>query len=538
MDLQNDTVNKEFGVSWIDCLNSNSCDIGQPLISHEVERYCYICGLKLRDISIEELKNYNFACRLCAKIAADSELNVSLPKELNIQQCPTCQKLKKPPYVHVEWESNEMMVLLLQRLKPFLSEYTVESSNFIYTECHSKRIQIKLRIKHKMNNSLSQHDILFKIMSEQCSPCQRRYTPHQYQAVVQIRLRSREKGAIASIFNKVVKQKAIENACGLMEQQYGFDVYFNSRSDAQTLVHAIEANHLVSTDLSKTLKSHNRQCNTYDYVFTFICTVANIKRRDIIIVEDDKRVFAVGLVQNIGLNLTVLSLPTMDVIKISGHSLMTKHKTHEIKSKSDTCHFMVVDIEEGGHMKLLRVKFSHATETYESLTDTLLSCRSPLCQHAVVGDVVIGYQLVDDCGNNIINETVELLGLKGISNMPDVLLLDTVKDTAFVNREDAFGRVEWKEYPKSVAMEDVQCQYDTDDGFELDVCSDQNAVVQISSQQQPHFGNLSKLIAEKPTDVSDICRFMSDLKSNIYDSKHDNSATTESLLHEFQKFGN
>jgi len=214
---------------------------------------------------------------------------------------------------------------------------------------------------------------------------------------------------------------------------------------------------------------------------------------------------------------------------------MNKNKTHLIKSKSDLSYFMVVDMEEGGHMKLLRVKYSNESQTYEGTDDSLFSCRSPLCQHVVVGDIVVGYQLRDDCGNNVIYESLSLLDLKAPLDMPDVLLVDSVKDSAFQNRQHSVGKVEWKNEIKATPMGIVHANDDTDDEIDQETIGSSFAVAGCESDRLSFIRRLAQLHHDDRSDIADMCKSMEELSSRRYSQDHKDGDSAESLLQEFQK---
>lgn len=436
-------LNEIFGISWIDNLNAESSSENSTR-QHNMDnrRICYICAVPIDHLDISILKQNNFACELCCKAELSTTPTLQLPKELTISQCPTCQRYQKPPYVFAEWESKEMLYVLLNRIKIFVGKNKIESADFIYSEPHSKKLKLRLTIQDSVSGATGINVVDFKIGSLQCSQCQRAYTPHQYHAVVQVRLKTRDKSAITSIFNDLMTQKTVEKAIGAMEQNYGFDLYFRSRSDAMAVVHTVEATHVVKTDQSKTLKSHNSQNNTYDYIFTFGCTILNVKKYDVTLIYEDNKIIGVGLIDKIGINIHMLSLPRFEKIKLSGHSA-ANYNILEICNKMDATKFMVIDVEEEGHLKLMNVKYNEATLEYDVHDAQILCARSPLCEHLIAGDIVAGYRLLADNGVNRINECLLAQNFKEIAGLPDVLIYKTVKDHNFTNRERTEEKVLW-----------------------------------------------------------------------------------------------
>ena len=86
--------------------------------------------------------------------------------------CRGCGRYQRPPYVHVELESREMLALCLQKIKGLNKEVKLVDASFIWTEPHSKRIKVKLTIqKEVFHGAILQQQFVveFVIQNQQCT---------------------------------------------------------------------------------------------------------------------------------------------------------------------------------------------------------------------------------------------------------------------------------------------------------------------------------------------------------------------------------
>lgn len=141
--------------------------------------------------------------------------------------CRGCNRYQRPPWVALEWESRELLALCLKKIKGLNKEVKVRSNisgfmfrsfsfalcqlvdaGFVYTEPHSRRIKVKLTIQKEVSRSLpcfTQSSCLlfiqvmgglilqqvfiveFLLANQQCTDCQKSYTEHTWNTVVQVR---------------------------------------------------------------------------------------------------------------------------------------------------------------------------------------------------------------------------------------------------------------------------------------------------------------------------------------------------------------
>lgn len=84
-------------------------------------------------------------------IRNEVDITEGIPKNSVLHFCRNCDRYLQPPkhWVLCSLESRELLALCLKKLKG-LKEVRLISSNFIWTEPHSKRIKIKLHIQKEV----------------------------------------------------------------------------------------------------------------------------------------------------------------------------------------------------------------------------------------------------------------------------------------------------------------------------------------------------------------------------------------------------
>ena len=66
--------------------------------------------------------------------------------------CKGCERYHQPPaaWIACDWESRDLLSLLIKKMKPTLTAVRLTDASFIWTEPHSKRIKIKLTVQKEI----------------------------------------------------------------------------------------------------------------------------------------------------------------------------------------------------------------------------------------------------------------------------------------------------------------------------------------------------------------------------------------------------
>jgi nonsense-mediated mRNA decay protein 3 len=187
---------------------------------------CCICGVAM-DANSEGI------CEACAKKNID--ITTGITKTASLIYCRTCDRFKRPPWIKVERESQDMMNLCLSKIKG-LNKVQLIDSSFVWTEPHSKEIKIKLTIQKELNKSLISTSFIVTLKEDwtQCEDCKKTFTPHIWRAVVQLRQKVNHKRTFLFLEQVILKHKAQSKALNIKEHPEGVDFYFSNRAQANS----------------------------------------------------------------------------------------------------------------------------------------------------------------------------------------------------------------------------------------------------------------------------------------------------------------
>ena len=113
-------------------------------------------------------------CPPCIAVSA-GDAAAFLPATAEVQCCRDCGRYCQPPqkWVYCDWESKQLLTLCLKRLRG-LSRLKLVDAGFVWTEPHSKRIQLKLTTQQEVfaGTVLEQQRLVtFTVVNLQASPC-------------------------------------------------------------------------------------------------------------------------------------------------------------------------------------------------------------------------------------------------------------------------------------------------------------------------------------------------------------------------------
>jgi nonsense-mediated mRNA decay protein 3 len=112
------------------------------------------------------------------------DITEGITKQVTLFWCRGCGKYLRPPWVHCELESRQLLALCLKKIKG-INQVKLVDANFVWTEPHSRRIKIKLTVqKEVMNGIILQQAFVveFVIQTQQCDACQKSYTEDPWKA--------------------------------------------------------------------------------------------------------------------------------------------------------------------------------------------------------------------------------------------------------------------------------------------------------------------------------------------------------------------
>jgi len=313
---------------------------------------CCICGVVM-DANNEGI------CEVCAKKNID--ITTGITKVASLIYCRTCERYKRPPWIKVERESQDMMNLCLSKIKG-LNKVQLIDSSFVWTEPHSKEIKLKLTIQKELNKSLisTSFIVTFKEDWTQCEDCKKTFTPHIWRAVVQLRQKVNHKRTFLFLEQVILKHKAQNKALNIKEHPEGVDFYFSNRSQANTFCSFIHEFLPCQMKTSRQLISVDEKSNEAEYKETFRLEIAPICQDDLVILNEDnyKKLGSIGPV--LLCYKQIKSLKFIDPITFETLDLDNNtYWRYELKSEIDRkclSEFLILNVEEEIDYKKLAEK--------------------------------------------------------------------------------------------------------------------------------------------------------------------------------------
>ena len=130
---------------------------------------CCMCGTPITP-------NTSNMCQTC--LATKVDITEGISKQLIVHHCRGCDRYLRPPWTLVKPESKELMALLLRKIRG-LKKVKLIDANFIWTEPHSKRIKVKLKVqKEQFAKLVLQQEFVveYVVANQFCEDCHRTLT--------------------------------------------------------------------------------------------------------------------------------------------------------------------------------------------------------------------------------------------------------------------------------------------------------------------------------------------------------------------------
>jgi nonsense-mediated mRNA decay protein 3 len=266
--------NNNFNMNTTSMLNRSSMMTYSKII-------CCICSATIE-------ANAKGMCETCAR----SEISITdgIIKNYQLSYCKGCDRYLRPPWVRcgISLESPEIMQLCLSKIKG-LSKVKLVDTSFVWTEPHSKIIKIKLTVQKEMNKNLVESSFIveYKVDWTQCDDCKKTFTPHIWNASVQIRQKVAHKRTFMYLEQIVLKNKAHTKALNVKELPEGVDFYFANKSQALQLTDFIKTVLPSKIKQSKQLIGQDLKSNIAHYKYSFMIELAPVSKEDLIVIDKE-----------------------------------------------------------------------------------------------------------------------------------------------------------------------------------------------------------------------------------------------------------
>ncbi|KAH7649678.1 NMD3p like involved in nonsense mediated decay [Cryptosporidium bovis] len=290
--MQSDNMDGQMSVFKSSSGHSNTFEGVYSTVERPQYMNCCVCGMVTET-------NQSRMCINC--IRSEIDIAEGISRQVVLPYCRQCERFQKPPWVSCQLESRELLALCLKKIKGLNTVRLVDAA-FIWTEPHSKRLKVKCTIqKEIMNGAIVQQNIIieFYLQGQQCDDCKRSFTPHTWNAVVQVRQRVQHKRTFLYLEQLILKNGAHEKVSNIVERPDGLDFQFQQKNHAQTLVDFITHHFVAKVKTSRQLISHDSHSNTHHNKFTFSVELSPICKDDVVFVPKSLSTTLLGGVSSI-----------------------------------------------------------------------------------------------------------------------------------------------------------------------------------------------------------------------------------------------
>ncbi|KFD51802.1 NMD3 family protein [Trichuris suis] len=250
----------------------------EPSLAHSSvsKILCCDCGVPIEPNEVNK-------CAGCVR--ANEDISDSLPRQSQIQMCKLCRKVFSPPnsWTVAKLESKELLAICLKRLNG-LKKVRLVDANFLWTEPHSKRVKVLLKIQKEVAGVALLQSVLveYVIHTTLCDECQRIEAKDYWRGCVQIRQKSVHKRTLFYLEQLVLKQKLYRNCNFIKQTQDGMDFFYSGKHEAFSLVEYVNSKLPMRYKYSQELVSHDPHSNRYDYKHTYSVEIAPVCKDDIV----------------------------------------------------------------------------------------------------------------------------------------------------------------------------------------------------------------------------------------------------------------
>ena len=103
----------------------------------------------------------------------------------------------------------------------------------------------------------------------QCDDCKKEFTPHTWEAVVQVRQHVDHKKTFYYIEQMIIKHQAYDKLLKISEDDDGINFYYKTKTHAERLINFLNDKLPITRKDSKQLISHDQNSNEFVYKYTY-----------------------------------------------------------------------------------------------------------------------------------------------------------------------------------------------------------------------------------------------------------------------------
>eukprot|EP00747_Dinoflagellata_sp_TGD_P163207 gnl/TRDRNA2_/TRDRNA2_181637_c0_seq1.p1 gnl/TRDRNA2_/TRDRNA2_181637_c0~~gnl/TRDRNA2_/TRDRNA2_181637_c0_seq1.p1 ORF type:complete len:533 (-),score=124.40 gnl/TRDRNA2_/TRDRNA2_181637_c0_seq1:284-1882(-) len=441
---------------------------------------CCQCGVPMAP-------NQLMRCAQCLRSEVDIVGGIS--RQIVLHHCRTCQRYNKPPWTTCELESRELLGMCLKKIKGLGRELRLVDAAFVWTEEHSKRIKVKITVQKEVANAsvLQQTMVVeFQVVNMQCEDCQKSFTPHTWNAVVQVRQKVQHRRTFCYLEQLILKHDAHDKLVSLKESREGLDFHFLQKSHAQKFVDFVQDKILCKIKTAKQLVSHDTNSNTYNYKYTMHAELCSVCVDDIVHVPTGhlqllNSAAPLMLCYKVSTTVHLVDPLTCQGVDIPSTEYWSK-PVYSVCNRKHLTEFVVLNVELvdrgevagpagtapkhhlAGRGKFLLADIEVAKASDFGVNDNRVITRSHLGRALRVGDSVLGYDLRTVSVSGIDSEPIEEM-----QNRADVFLVRKHYKKRKGRKWDVQRLDREKEEGNMIAVDDEQDMEDMRRDLEEDV---------------------------------------------------------------------
>ncbi|XP_057447220.1 uncharacterized protein LOC130739023 [Lotus japonicus] len=413
------------------------------------------------------------AANMCVKcLRSEVDITEGLLKRLVLVHCPECESYLQPPrtWIKLQLESKELLTFCLKKLQKNMSSSKVRMvhAEFIWTEPHSKRIKVNVKVqKEVLNGAILEQSYLVEYVQQEhlCESCSKvAANPDQWVAAVQLRQHVSHRRTFFYLEQLILKHGAAASAIRIKQMDEGIDFYFSNRSHGVKFVEFIGKVAPIKSRSDKQLVSHDTKSNEYNYKHTFSVEISPICREDLICLPP-KVALSLG---NLG-PIVICTKVTNSIALLDPFTLRYcfldadqywRSSFKSLLTSRQLVEYIVLDVEvvssevTVGGTKYVLADAQVARVSDFGKNDTIFSIKTHLGHLLNPGDYALGYDLY---GAN--NNDIELDKYKGLI-LPDAIL---VKKSYEEKRQKKRGKARsWKLKSLNMEVDDKVARADPD----------------------------------------------------------------------------
>lgn len=369
---------------------------------------CCGCGVLI-------VPNSMMKCAPCLKADVDVARDVS--RNVVINYCKECNSYLNHTgrWMPAELESRELLGICLKKIKGLNKDVKLVDASFIWTEEHSKRIKIRISIQKEVASSavLQQSLVVeFVVQGEQCPKCKKAWTPHAFEAIVQVRQKVQHRRTFFYLEQRILKDGEHEKVQSIQESIQGLDFMFAQRSHAQRFADYVQACAPTKQKQSRHLISHDGKSNVYNYKYTIMCDLCSLCVDDLVYIPPNARNDFGGVPPLMVCYKVSSTIHLVDPTTLKGYDIPSieyfKKPLESVCQRQHLTEYVVLDVTKidapppagtparhniGGRHKMALADIEIARTCDLGQNDQRITVKSHLGNVLRPGDKVLGYDI-------------------------------------------------------------------------------------------------------------------------------------------------